>query len=82
MCLPEDLSMSEIAVYGAPPLVVQQPRAVPAVWRVGLLASATWFAAAGVTASWPDVYDLDYTRLLTWIQGIVGIILLVMSFAR
>src|SRR5689334_10923982 len=80
-CSPEGLPMSQIAEDGAPHLVAQQARAVPAVWRVGLLAAATWFAAAGVTAGWPDVYDLSYTPLLTWIQGLLGVILLVMSFA-
>jgi NitT/TauT family transport system permease protein len=73
--------MSEIAVDGAPRLVAQQARATPPIWRVGLLAAATWFVAAGVTAGWPDVYDLDYTPLLTWIQGILGAVLLVASFA-
>jgi NitT/TauT family transport system permease protein len=73
--------MSEIAVDGRPGLVAQQARAIPAVWRVGLLAAATWFAAAAVTAGWPDVYDLDYTPLLIWIQAILGVILLVASFA-
>jgi NitT/TauT family transport system permease protein len=73
--------MAEIAVNGAPGLVAKQARAIPAVWRVGLLAAATWFAAAAVTAGWPDVYDLDYTPLLTWIQGILGVFLLVTSFA-
>src|ERR1700689_5159484 len=74
-------SMSEIAVDGAPGLVAQQARTIPAIWRVGLLAAATWFAAAAVTAGWPDVYDLDYTPLLIWIQAILGVILLVASFA-
>jgi NitT/TauT family transport system permease protein len=73
--------MSESAANGAPPLVAQQSLITPAVWRVGLLAATTWFAAAAVTAGWPDVYDLDYTPLLTWIQGILGVILLVTSFA-
>jgi NitT/TauT family transport system permease protein len=62
-------------------LVAQQARAVPPVWPIGLLAAATWFAAAAVTAAWPDVYDLSYTPLLTGIQGILGMILLVASFA-
>src|SRR6476661_8315047 len=80
-CSPEGLSMSQIAEDGAPRLVAQQARAVPAVWLIGLLAAATWFAAAGVTVGWPDVYDLAYTPLLTWIQGLLGVILLVASFA-
>ena len=42
--------MSESAVNGAPPLVAQPAYTSPAVWRVGLLAAATWFAAAAVTA--------------------------------
>jgi NitT/TauT family transport system permease protein len=73
--------VAEIAVNGAPGLVAKQAHAIPAVWRVGLLAAATWFAAAAVTAGWPDVYDLDYTPLLTWIQSILGVILLITSFA-
>jgi len=73
--------MSESAVNGARSLVAQQAHTGLAVWRVGLLGAATWFAAAAVTAGWPDVYDLDYTPLLTWIQGILGAILLVVSFA-
>src|SRR5690242_2115398 len=80
-CSPEGLPMSQIAEDGASRLVAQQGRAVPAVWPIGLLAAATWFAAAFVTAGWPDVYDLSYTPLLTWIQGILGVILLVVSFA-
>jgi NitT/TauT family transport system permease protein len=81
MCSPEGLSMSEIAVDGAPRLMRQHARAVPAIWRVGLLAAATWLAAAVVTVGWPDVYDLEYTVLLTWIQGMLSVILLIMSFA-
>jgi NitT/TauT family transport system permease protein len=72
--------MSEIAEDGAPRLA-QQARAIPAVWRIGLLAAAAWFTAASVTAGWPDVYDLDYTPLLTWIQSALGLVLLVASFA-
>src|SRR5215475_12285157 len=79
-CLPDKSSMSGSAVNCTPPLVAQQPRATSTVWWVGLLAAATWFAAAVVTAGWPDIYDLDYTPLLTWIQGILGVILLVASF--
>jgi NitT/TauT family transport system permease protein len=73
--------MREIAVGGTSRLVAQRPRATPAVWRIGLLAAAAWFTAASVTAGWPDVYDLDYTPLLTWIQGMIGLSLLAMSFA-
>ena len=73
--------MSEIAADGAPRLAVPQVRAIPAVWWVGLLAAATWFAAAIVTAGWPDVYDLDYTPLLTWLQAGLGMVLLVAAFA-
>jgi NitT/TauT family transport system permease protein len=81
MCSPEGSWLSEIAVDDARRLVGQQSRAVPAVWRIGLLAAATWFAAAVVTAVWPDVYDVDYTHLLALIQGILSVILLIMSFA-
>ena len=73
--------MREIAVDGASHLVAQQERANPPVWRIGLLAAAAWFAAAAVTAGWPDVYDLDYTPLLTWLQAILGVVLLVTSCA-
>jgi NitT/TauT family transport system permease protein len=73
--------MSEIAADGGSRSAVRQARSTPAVWPVGLLAAVTWFAAAVVTASWPDVYDLDYTPLLTWIQGALGLVLLVASFA-
>jgi len=72
--------MSEIAAEATSRLAVRRVRAFPAVWRVGLLAAATWFAAAIVTAGWPDVYDLDYTPLLTWIQAGLGGLLLVASF--
>ncbi len=72
--------MSEIAADGASRLALRQARAIPAVWWVGLLAAATWFAAAIVTAGWPDVYDLDYTPLLTWLQAGLGAVLLVASF--
>jgi NitT/TauT family transport system permease protein len=73
--------MSEIAAEGAPGLTQRPARAIPAVWRVGLLAAVMWFAAAGVTAGWPDVYDLDYTPLLTWLQAAVGLLLAAASLA-
>jgi NitT/TauT family transport system permease protein len=71
--------MSEVVADGASRRVVRQARSVP-VWPVGLLAATTWFAAAVVTAGWPDVYNLDYTPLLTWIQGALGLFLLIASF--
>src|SRR5689334_23285697 len=80
-CSPEGLPMGEMAADGASRLVAQQARVDPAIWPIGLLAATTWFAAAGVTAGWPDVYDLNYTLLLTWIQGLLGVILLAASFA-
>jgi NitT/TauT family transport system permease protein len=73
--------MSEIAANGASRLADLEARTAPAVWRVGLLAAATWFAAAIVTAGWPDVYDLDYTPLLTGMQAALAAVLLVTSFA-
>ena len=73
--------MSESAATGEPSRVARKEATAPAVWRVGLLAAVTWFAAAAVTMGWPDVYDLEYTPLLTWIQVIIGTILLGLSFA-
>jgi NitT/TauT family transport system permease protein len=48
---------------------------------VGLLAAAVWLAATGVTVAWPDVYDLDYTPLLAWLQCIIGFALVAASLA-
>ncbi len=63
-----------IVADGARPVAEEQARAVPAVSGVGLGAATTWFPAAAVTAGWPDVYDLDYTPQVTWIQGIFGMV--------
>ena len=46
-----------------------------------MAAAAAWFAAAAVTAGWPDVYDLSYTGLLTQLQAGIGGLLLVAAFA-
>jgi NitT/TauT family transport system permease protein len=74
------MSVSETAADDAP-AAVARASTVRGVWRIGLPAASAWLAAAVVTAAWPDVYELDYTPLLTWIQAIIGMTLLVVSFA-
>jgi NitT/TauT family transport system permease protein len=73
--------MGETAADGASGRVAQEVRVTRSVWWVGLLAAATWSSAAVVTAGWPDVYELSYTPLLAWIQGSLGVLLLIMSFS-
>ncbi len=67
--------MSEAVADGLSTVPETRRASAPQVWIVGLLAAAIWLAAAGETVGWPDVYDLDYTPLLAWIQGILGLAL-------
>jgi len=71
--------MSEIAADRVSVTRAAQTRAAPAIWWGGVLAAVAWCAAAAVTAAWPDVYDRDYTPLLTWLQAGLGVALLVAS---
>jgi len=72
--------MSDAAAEDVSGLTVRRS-SIALAWPVGVLAAATWFAAAGVTVALPDVYDLDYTPLLTWLQVAIGAILLLAAFA-
>jgi NitT/TauT family transport system permease protein len=37
-------------------------------WSFGFVAAVGWIGAAATVIAWPDVYDLDYTPLLAWIE--------------
>jgi NitT/TauT family transport system permease protein len=73
--------MSQTVAHRACGLTVVRAASVASIWVVGLAAAATWFAAAGVTVAWPDIYDLDYTPLLMWAEVALGALLLVTAFA-
>jgi len=67
--------MSEAVADGVQGASASDTPSAAGFWTVGALAAVGWFAAAGVTVAWPDVYDLDYTPLLAWLQAGVGVIL-------
>jgi NitT/TauT family transport system permease protein len=72
--------MSDAAAEGVSGLSVRRP-SIGLVWPTGVLAATAWFAAAGLTAALPDIYDLDYTPLLTWLQAGIGVLLIVAAFS-
>jgi NitT/TauT family transport system permease protein len=47
-------------------------RAIAVSWPFGLVAAAGWLVATAAAVAWPDIYDLDYTPLLAWMELIAA----------
>ena len=47
-------------------------RAIAVFWPFGFAAAAGWLVAAATVVAWPDIYDLDYTPLLAWMELIAA----------
>lgn len=71
--------MSDTTIDKAPPalLAESEPRAqAPWLWPVGLVAAASWFAAAAITVKWPDdggwARSGDYAALLSAVAALLA----------
>jgi NitT/TauT family transport system permease protein len=56
-------------------------RAVTVFWPFGFVVAVGWLAAAATEVAWPDIYDLDYTRLLGWIEVVAAGLLAIVALA-